>query len=146
MRQPLPRGFYHGARIETPWSSMVTVEEVIAATEVSDWKFYGVSVENRDQKHWDWLDTQCLLWVFDDGEDLRIWQDPQQRQPISIEEPVKCVEQIIGHYQSRNGKSYIAVKWKDRVSPTWEIEQDLENYADIVTDYFTQRLEPVPDL
>ncbi|KAH7113525.1 hypothetical protein EDB81DRAFT_669985 [Dactylonectria macrodidyma] len=130
-------GFLHGVSIETPWSSSVAVREVLAATEISGWKFYGVRVENKDQRHWDWLDAECLLWVFDDGGGLRMWQEPGPRPLLGVDEPTQRVEQIIGHYQSRNGMSYVAIKWKDSISPTWEIEQGLESYADIVTNYFT---------
>jgi hypothetical protein len=137
----LQTDFFNGASMTTPWSPMVTVKEVLATIEVSGWKFYGVLVENRDPQFWDWLDTECLLWAFDDGQSLRLWQDPQPKPLKSVEQPANEIEKIIGHHQSSKGDHYVAVKWKDRISPTWEMEQDLDSYADIITDYFMNCLK-----
>ncbi|KAI5456103.1 hypothetical protein BGZ63DRAFT_475770 [Mariannaea sp. PMI_226] len=126
---------YNKALMTTPWASEVIVKEVLATLEIGGWTFFGVLVENRDPQSWDWLDTECLLWVFDDGQTgLRLWQD--------VHHPVDEIENIIGHYQSSKGCDYLAVKWKNRISPTWELEEDLENWADLITDYFMRYGKP----
>ncbi|KAH7112388.1 hypothetical protein EDB81DRAFT_827868 [Dactylonectria macrodidyma] len=125
-----------GTQIETPWSAQVTVREVLVTTHVNGWIFYGVLAETQDGESWDWLLNECLLWVFNDGTGFRMWQDPSQPSGFSSQEPECKFEKIVGHYASSTGECFLAVKWKDRLSPTWEPEQDMVYCANAVTNYF----------
>ncbi|RTE68175.1 hypothetical protein BHE90_017448 [Fusarium euwallaceae] len=133
-----PRSLDKGVSIETPWSAHVILMEVLVTTEVDGWTFYGVRAETRDGESWDWPSTECLLWVFNDAAGFRMWQDWIQPSRFSLTEPEYKLQTIVGHCELSNGQCYLAVKWKDRVSPTWELEQDMAYFADVVTDYFTQ--------
>lgn len=127
-----------GVSIEAPWSAHVIVREVIVTAEVEGWTFYGVRAETRDDEPWDWPSTECLLWILDDHAGLRMWQDSSQPPRFTSSELAHEVESIIGHCELSSGKCYLAVKWKDRLSPTWELEQDMTCCADAVTRYFME--------
>jgi hypothetical protein len=97
--------------------------------------FYGVRVENLDQTGWDWLDRDGLLWVFDNGQHLEIWQESRQRPRVVDGIPDCGIERIVGHYQDESGRVYYGVKWLNYESPSWELEEDLERCSDLLTRY-----------
>ncbi|KAF4990238.1 hypothetical protein FDECE_14458 [Fusarium decemcellulare] len=125
-----------GAVIEAPWSAHVAVKEVLLTIDVNDWTFYGVIAETQDGDHWDWLRSECLIWVFNDGVGFRTWQGPSQPSGFSSQEPENKFEQIVGHYEASDGECFLAVQWKDRPCPTWEPERDMGYCANAVTNYF----------
>jgi hypothetical protein len=138
---PLSRTLKAGVKIQTPWSAHVLIKEVLLITQVDGHTFYGVLAETQDDESWDWLSNECLLWVFNDGTKIRIWPYSSQPSPFLLQEPESQLDNIIGHYELDNGQSFLAVKWKDSISPTWELEQDMCSCADAITDYF-MHLEP----
>ncbi|EEU38576.1 uncharacterized protein NECHADRAFT_55184 [Fusarium vanettenii 77-13-4] len=131
-----PRSLQKGEPIQTPWSTHVVVKEILVTTQVGNLTFYGVRAETQDSYPWDWLSTESLLWVFDDGTGPRMWQHPAQPVPYSFQEPENNLERIVGHYESRSGECYVAVKWKNCLSPTWELEENMGCLADALTCYF----------
>jgi hypothetical protein len=75
---------------------------------------------------WDWPQRGSLLWVFDDGTALRVCQDFQYP-PLRLDDPESEgeIEAIFSCHPSVDGGVYVAVKWRDKVCPTWELEDDV---------------------
>lgn len=129
-----PESHHHGSYVRTAWSTQVVVTEIIRSVNISGRTFYGVKVETRDSLGLDWPDPKGLLWVFDDGHGFRIWEEFQHR-PLSTQvEPSPIIENIIG-YHEMDGIMYFGIKWMEYGSPTWELESDLDPYADLLTDH-----------
>lgn len=124
--------FHRGRRVETTWSLHVTVVEVLISVQVSRCVFHGVRTETTDPQ-WDWPDVESLLWVFDDGTGLRLWQDFQQQPRVADGRAAFPVETILGNYQSPSGNVYLSVKWRGYDCPTWELEEDMEHHLQLET-------------
>ncbi|KAF5709875.1 hypothetical protein FGLOB1_5757 [Fusarium globosum] len=104
--------------------------------------FYGVCVETLDAISPDWTSSDCLIWVFNDGSGPRMWQETAQPSPFSSEDPERDFDQIVGHYESKDGECYVAVKWKSTLVPTWERETNMAYCAGAIAQYFiNQSLE-----
>lgn len=119
-----PQYHHQGRAVQAAWSPQVIIIEVILSVSVSQWIFHGVRAETCDQ-HWDWLDVESLLWVFDDGTGLKLWQDFPHRPRMVNGEAAFGVESIVGHYQSASGNAYVGVKWWGYDCPTWELEDEM---------------------
>lgn len=88
--------------------------------------FHGVRTETTDER-WDWPDVESLLWVFDDGIGLRLWQDFQYQPRVADGGAAFAVETILGDYESLSGNVYLGVKWRGYDCLTWELEEDMEH-------------------
>lgn len=119
-----PEHAYRGRQVYTPWSSAVTVMEVLYSVQVDRWIFHGVKVVNKDQLLWDLPEVDNLLWVFDDGRQLKTWQGISQR-PRFDDESEYEIEASIGYHRSVSGNVFVGVKWRGYECPTWELENDL---------------------
>lgn len=125
---------YRGRPVHTPWSSTVTITEVLYSVAISRWIFHGVRAVNVDSHVRDWPDVETLLWVFDDGCQLKPWQETRQRPRFTEEESSYEVETSIGSYRSISGNVYVGVKWRGYESPTWELEDDLLQHSGLYDD------------
>jgi hypothetical protein len=101
---------YRGSVIETPWSSRIIVVEVLFTVRTSKWTFHGIRAVNAERCAWDWPELENLLWVFDDGHGLRLWEECRQRPHTSDGQSTHEIESIIGYYQSATGNIYTGVK------------------------------------
>ncbi|KAI9155793.1 hypothetical protein HJFPF1_08382 [Paramyrothecium foliicola] len=118
---------YRGSVIETPWSSQIIVVEVLFTVRTSKWTFHGIRAVNAERRAWDWPELENLLWVFDDGHGLRLWEEFHQRPHTSDGRSTHEIESIIGYYQSATGNIYTGVKWHDYDCPTWEFDDEIQN-------------------
>ena len=125
---------YRGAKVRTPWSSNVVILDVLFSTTVLDKVFYGVKTETRDAMGVDWPVTQSLLWLFKHNGGLQMWQDFRHQPLIAATETFPVIETVIGCHEM-NGNLHYAIKWRDHLVPTWELEAKLYNYVDTLTDY-----------
>ena len=125
---------YRGSVIQTAWSSNVAVIQVLYTLRTADWTFHGVRVETLDQGWEVSSDATKLLWVLEDHQGLRTWQECRQRPFIIDGELEHDIEKIVGHYESQTGSVYYAVKWVDFECPTWELEDDLSS-CQLITEY-----------
>lgn len=126
------QSMYRGRRVETAWSLHVSVLEVLFSVQVCGWVFHGVRTETSDEQ-WDWPDIDSLLWVFDDGTGLRLWQDFQHQPRVADDGASFEVEAILGDYRSPSGNVYLGVKWRGYDCPTWELEEDMEHHLQLQT-------------
>ncbi|KAF4470604.1 hypothetical protein FALBO_2493 [Fusarium albosuccineum] len=129
-----------GTLIEAPWSAQVTIREVLLTIDVGGLTFYGVIAETQDGEPWDWMRSECLLWVFNDRTGFRRWQDTCQPLGFSSQETESKFDRIVGHYETSDGECFLAVQWKDRPCPTWEPERDMTTCANAVTSYFLRAI------
>ncbi|KAH8659437.1 hypothetical protein BGZ61DRAFT_433541 [Ilyonectria robusta] len=125
MEAPTPQYWYRECPVQTAWSSDVIVVEVLMTFTTPNWTFHGIRAANYDWEQWDWPRSDGLLWVVDDGQRLRLWQDFRQCPNVMQCDSECSVEAVIGYYQSDTGNNYVAVKWQDYECPTWELESDL---------------------
>ncbi|KAF5661993.1 hypothetical protein FHETE_8184, partial [Fusarium heterosporum] len=114
-----------GLLIDTPWSSNVVIKKVLLEMEHEDRVLYGVLAETDKNKTWDWLDVECLLWIFEDGAGLTMLNYVSRPSPGQDQDPTLQIDDILGHYETCAGQCYLAVKWKNSVFPTWEVEHDM---------------------
>ncbi|KAI9146679.1 hypothetical protein HJFPF1_13584 [Paramyrothecium foliicola] len=128
---------YRGSVIETPWSSHIVVVDVLFTIKTSKWTFHGVRAANTKRRAWDWPELEHLLWVFDDGRGLRLWEDCHQRPYTSDGQSTHEIESIIGYYQSATGNIYTGVKWRDYDCPTWEFDEEIQDIQMDVIDSFS---------
>ncbi|KJZ68423.1 hypothetical protein HIM_12186 [Hirsutella minnesotensis 3608] len=119
-----------GELIKTAWSSQVVLVAILYTGTFSGHTFYGVVSETRDNFGLDWPRDRGLLWVFDDGHGLRLWEQPEQRPLCVRRDQPPDLEQVLGYFELQE-KTYIGVKWRDYGSPTWELEDDMD---DLLTD------------
>ncbi|KAK3933477.1 hypothetical protein QBC46DRAFT_368726 [Diplogelasinospora grovesii] len=135
MQRLNPKVAYLGCPVRTGWSSHVVVVQVLYTLWKPELIFHGVRVENLDGDFRNWPYTEGLLWVLEDGQELRIWQECRQR-PRIIDGEADCeIEEIVGHYQAQSGPVYYAIKWVGYECPTWELEDDLHGYSQLLTQY-----------
>lgn len=132
---------YIGSLVRTPWSSQVVVKETLLSVEIRDQTFHGVRTETHDCLGLDWPNTTALLWVFDDGEGLRLWEQPRQRPLYNKNEDLPVIQSILCFYET-GGRAYLGIKWEEYDSPTWELETSLGDYADLLTDFFLTAITP----
>ncbi|PTD02483.1 hypothetical protein FCULG_00012565 [Fusarium culmorum] len=114
--------------VATAWSSDILITEVLLTFRAYHRTFYGVKTVNRDCGSWVWPagDSDGLLWVFEEGGQLKVWQEHRQAPYVPLGRPAYEIEHVIGYYQSEADSSYVGVKWKDYESPTWELEEDID--------------------
>ncbi|KAH6645701.1 hypothetical protein BKA67DRAFT_503388, partial [Truncatella angustata] len=109
-----------GTKVETMWSSNVVVSSIICTFQSSQFTFYGILGQNSDRSFEHWQVSDELLWIYDTGATVSVWQESQQR-PNAAEGFVGYeIENIIGHYEFDNGRLFYAVKWSGYNCPTWE--------------------------
>lgn len=136
METVTPINFYKGRRIETLWSPSVAVTEVLFSVKVSRQLYHGIRASYVDENFWNFPSEESLLWVFDDGHDLKLCQEMHQQGPRIINDKLQFdIEAIIGTYQSAIGNIFLAVKWQNSDYPTWELEDDIIRCGD-VTNYY----------
>ncbi|KAH8655519.1 hypothetical protein BX600DRAFT_385289 [Xylariales sp. PMI_506] len=116
---------YCGASVQTVWSSHVIIVQVLYSLKARNETFHGVKVETLNYESGHPLYYDGLLWVVEDGGNLRIWQECRQSPWITDGEVEGEIEEIIGHYESDTGSVYYAIKWMDYECPTWELEEDV---------------------
>lgn len=126
-----PDHSYRGQLVHTPWSIKVAIVEVLISVKIATRTFHGVRAVNTDRESWDWLDVENLLWVYDTGCGLHLWQQIKQRPFVFDESRKYKIEGIVGEYQSAAGNAYVGVKWRGYECPTWELEDDLSTREDL---------------
>ncbi|KAK1688968.1 hypothetical protein BDP55DRAFT_655798 [Colletotrichum godetiae] len=67
---------------------------------------------------WDWLGDYQLLWVFEDGEYIKVWQE--------------CVERP--RPSNASWAPRLQCIWDGYACPTWEAEEDLFSYGQLMAD------------
>ncbi|KAI5465168.1 hypothetical protein BGZ63DRAFT_351236 [Mariannaea sp. PMI_226] len=122
------RYWLRGARVQTTWSAHVIVKQVLITVKDPQWTFHGVRVSNLDLSLWDRPPSDCLLWVVEDTQGLRAWQECRQRPYLSekgLEQEAKDIKEVFGYHECEDGKLYFAVRWEGYECPTWEPEPRL---------------------
>ncbi len=123
-----------GSALCVPWSSQTIVTNILCSIIIENQEFHGVSAKNVDPRCMDWPRTECLLWVTSDGDCATRWENiPRQPFYGNVDTPLR-IESIFMHYEL-NGELYFGVKWEGYAFPTWEAENDLEDYAHTLTEY-----------
>ena len=130
--------FHQNSTIRTAWSPDVVIRKILQSVQLGGYTFHGIVAENITPRHWDWLDTECLLWMCEVNGHLLFWPQVHQVPLYNIPQKPESIERILGHFESSSGTCYVAVKWKDLVCPTWEREEDIAPWGDVVTDYFAR--------
>lgn len=118
---------YQGYGVLTPWSNQVTVVEVIFSINVDTSTFHGVRTKNLDMSR-DWLDSESLLWVVEEGRGLRLWQGFEQSPYLMNGDGQYEIDFVVGGYQSSAGSNYFGVKWLGYPCPTWVSEDELTSH------------------
>ncbi|KAH6653373.1 hypothetical protein BKA67DRAFT_519113 [Truncatella angustata] len=130
----------YGAPIETTWSSHVTISHIICTVYASPFTFYGVLARNPDRILDQGQTNDELLWVYDNGARVSVWQETCQR-PVATGDMMDYeMEDIVGHHEYENGRLFYAVKWTGRDCPTWEPEEDLVAHNALLLCYWTTML------
>lgn len=123
-----------GSPLSVPWSSNTIVTDILCTLVIEGRTFHGISAKNVDPSCLDWPRSECLLWVTPDGNCVRRWEDIPPRPCYgNLETPLQ-LERILAHHEL-NGEMYFGIKWESYALPTWELEGDLDDYADALTDY-----------
>lgn len=131
-----PVYMYKGRRIKTLWSPSVAVIEVLFSIKVLQQTYHGIRARYADESFWGLPNEESLLWVFDDGHDLKLCQEMHQQGPRIINDRLQFnIEAVIGTYQSAVGNVYLAVKWQTCDYPTWELEDDIIRCSDFSNYY-----------
>lgn len=120
-----------GDMIQCPWSSTAFLVDTLYSFQESKRVFHGVLVEARDDYGWP-SGSVVPLWVLDNGSKLVVWYDIQQR-PRATEQLESAIEHVIGHYEADNGDVYYAIKWREYLCPTWELEETLSDKSAITS-------------
>ncbi|KAK3933652.1 hypothetical protein QBC46DRAFT_368648 [Diplogelasinospora grovesii] len=123
MQRLTPKVAYLGSPVRTGWSSHVVVMQVLYTLWKPELIFHGIRVENLDGDLRNWPYTEGLLW------------ECRQRPRIINGEADFEIEEIVGHYQAQSGLVYYAIKWVEYECPTWELEDDLYGYSQLLTQY-----------
>ncbi|KAF4878849.1 hypothetical protein CGCFRS4_v016107 [Colletotrichum fructicola] len=121
--------------VHTAWSSCLEVVEVVCTTASGGHVFYGVITEIRDPLAWDWLDDRQLLWVFEDEDCVKVWQECLERPRPSTTAWMSRLQCIVGCYETDDGSVLYAVKWDGYTCPTWEAEEDLSNHGRLLAEH-----------
>lgn len=111
------------------------MERIVCTLQTARGVFYGVEVLNQDFKFRDYPRKTGLLWVFADGNRIRVWTESRQRPQIVEGELQEKVEHIVGHFQDEAGEIYYTVKWAGYECPTWELESNLQTCSNLTTQY-----------
>jgi hypothetical protein len=121
-----PVNLRKGRIIKTQWSPSVAVIEVVLSIKVLQHIYYGVRAKYIDKYLWDLPNEESLLWVFDDGHDLRLCQEMHQQGPRIVDDRLQFdIEAVIGSYQNETGNVFLGIKWQDYDYPTWELEDNI---------------------
>lgn len=130
----------YGAQVKTIWSSQVTISHIICTASAAPFTFYGVLTRNLDRVLDSSQTEDELLWVYNNGTSVSVWQETRQR-PLAIEGLTEYeIKGIVGHYELENGRLFYAVKWFERDCPTWELEDDLSTHNALLLHYWTSLL------
>ncbi|KAL0933522.1 uncharacterized protein CTRU02_212485 [Colletotrichum truncatum] len=121
--------------IRAAWSSRLDVVEVICTFERDGRVFYGVISEIPQILVWDWPDDRQLLWVFDDGDGIRVWQECFERPRPSNPAWASRLQSIVGCCESDGGNVCYAVKWDGYACPTWEAEEDMSKDGHLLAEH-----------
>ncbi|KAK2758443.1 hypothetical protein CKAH01_16832 [Colletotrichum kahawae] len=124
-----------GSTVQTAWSSCLEVTEIICTATGGGRAFYGVVVEIRDPLAWDWLDARQFLWVFEDEDCIKVWQESVERPRPSHAAWTSRLQCIIGCCETDEGTTLYAVKWDGYACPTWEAEEDLASHGQLLVDH-----------
>ncbi|OHE90279.1 hypothetical protein CORC01_14424 [Colletotrichum orchidophilum] len=124
-----------GSTVHAAWSSCLEVVAVICTATSGAYMFYGVVVGIRDPLEWDWRDACQLLWVFEDEDCIKVWQECVERPRPSNAAWVSRLQCIVGCYETDDGTNLYAVKWDGYACPTWEAEEDLYNYGQLMAEH-----------
>ncbi|OHE90472.1 hypothetical protein CORC01_14238 [Colletotrichum orchidophilum] len=124
-----------GTLVKGDWSPCITVRRVICTLQSGDRVFFGVLAENQESQLWSWPESDLLLWVFDDGQCVRVWQECAQRPHIVEGQSSHVLESIAGHHEATNGTVLYGVKWAGYECPTWELESDLWMHGYLLAAY-----------
>ncbi|EWZ79204.1 hypothetical protein FOXG_20930 [Fusarium oxysporum f. sp. lycopersici 4287] len=125
-----------GRLIQTPWSANVIIKKILVLTQVGGRILYGILAETQDKNSWDWLHIESLLWAFEDGVDLRMLHYTSRPSLLYDGDPNLEIEDILGHYEMKDGQCFFAVKWKEFTFPTWETELEMADFSNEITTYF----------
>ncbi|KAH6881185.1 hypothetical protein B0T10DRAFT_411212 [Thelonectria olida] len=117
-----PQSWLRGAPVRTTWSSDVVVKQVLVTLRSAKRMFHGIIASNLDSGPWDWPRSDCPIWVVDGGNGLSVWQECRQRPRLGDEGSELKAREVVGHYESRSGSVYLAVRWEGYEGPTWELE------------------------
>ncbi|KAH9231811.1 hypothetical protein K456DRAFT_38010 [Colletotrichum gloeosporioides 23] len=128
-------GVRRGSIVQAAWSSCLEVTEIICTVTGGGRDFYGVAVEIREPLVWDWLDTRQLLWVFEDEDCVKVWQESVERPRPSHAAWMSRLQCIVGCCETDDGTSLYAVEWDGYACPTWEAEEDLSNQGQLLADH-----------
>ncbi|KAK0367858.1 hypothetical protein CLIM01_14786 [Colletotrichum limetticola] len=124
-----------GSTVHAAWSSCLEVVEVICTATSGAHMFYGVVVGIRDSLEWDWLADYQLLWVSEDGEHVKVWQECFERPRPCNATWAPRLQCIVGCYETDDGVNLYAVKWDGYACPTWEAEEDLFSYGQLIAEH-----------
>ena len=125
-----------GSFIKTDWSSQLVIIEVLYTVENLVRTFHGVRFKNLEKKTEDWPQDEGLLWVYNEGHIVRIWQECRQRPRFIEGEPDCEIREIVGHYYTQTGLVYYAILWMEYECPTWELEENLDSCSQLITEYY----------
>ncbi|WQF76948.1 Putative Chromo-like domain superfamily protein [Colletotrichum destructivum] len=124
-----------GTAVDAAWSSRLEVTKVICTFESDGQVFYGVVAEAPDPLVWDWPDDRQLLWVYDDGKSVKVWQECVERPRPGNPAWASCLQSIVGCYENDGGNVSYAVRWNGYACPTWEAEEDMSNYSHLLAEH-----------
>lgn len=133
-----------GTVIKGDWSPHITIRDVICTLRSGDRIFFGVLAEKQESRLWTWLESDLLLWVFDDGQCIREWQECAQRPHMFEGHSSYVPESIVGHHEAANGEVLYGVKWVGYGCPTWELESDLWMHGYLLAAYHDTIQTKVP--
>lgn len=122
--------FYIGRLIQTAWSPSATIIDVVMSVQIGFKTFLGVKTNTITDLKRDWVEEEGLLWVIDDGDELKACEELQSQPRVTTSEMDLGIEYVIGDCTSSSGKTYLAVKWRGYEYPTWEEEDDLLDSLD----------------
>ncbi|KAK2038267.1 hypothetical protein LY76DRAFT_515722 [Colletotrichum caudatum] len=129
-----------GTSVKGDWSSHIVVRRVVCTMQSGKRMFFGVLAQNQEPQLWNWPDSDMLLWVFDDGQRVKVWQEGAQRPHIVEGQCGYVLDSVVGHYEATNGAVYYGVKWAGYECPTWELESDLWMHGHLLTAYHGSRM------
>ncbi|KDN61851.1 hypothetical protein CSUB01_12683 [Colletotrichum sublineola] len=124
-----------GTAVDAAWSPRLNVARVICAFASDGRLFYGVVAEVPDSLVQDWPDGRQLLWVYDDGHSVKVWQECVERPRPSNPAWASCLRSVIGCYENDGGHVSYAVRWDGYACPTWEAEEDMSNYSHLLAEH-----------
>jgi hypothetical protein len=126
------RQLRRGESIACPWSSGLSVVEVLHTVEISGKLFRGILAEAKDENGWP-FGSPTPIWVYDNGSALEVWHDIGQR-PQTHKQSNSAIQDVIAHYEDNIGNVYYAIQWDGYFCPVWVLEEDLGE-DDAITSY-----------